>query len=732
MKAQTPGTKRSATATTWTLVLDESGQFEGRLINNGSESLGWVVGGVLLPGNAKQTEGDLQQLRQWWEQAQDRRWPPHANELPVETVRTALLNEAAQVVERLGGMWLFVVAPTSDRSAGVADLGLFVRMFGATVDLASRLVASLGGSTLDARPASRSIPLAPELAARAESLGVGLDVHREGFVHSMLSAEVRHAIEALAREPVGGLPPWPRLESVRAEPATKAASHPGLALADVGCNFIRRQLKAHAGGTFSELVGPLGRGALTPMVVPFAALERLRELDRALRDRPPQLITAGRRLASLEGDAHGAGTGLSGLHAGAVHCGRLLWERAVSALATAPLATGFARSLAAGADVELAARTGAYEGTWMALSEGWAGEGALATATRSACDRRLAARLWRLTLECANHRGDVTAASRAVTEFEALLARGRSQALLAEELEVRNLGVVTVQNRLPCPQEQIAELSAELDRQSSALAAAADRAALAGEATAPAAVEKLDADELALWRAVTGREPAWAVPDRERGMAYGTVARSLAFLGRLEEALKMALRAREHFADSPFDRRINAATIARIQLERARCGALPATEGKARDAALALCGARALCDPQRVATFDAATDPGLRFALDIALRALLWAPPAGTSPAEVARRLGSAELRAKFSRGELRSHPTELIARHAAELLRRYNGPADAIEGWFALSMELCEQPAAGHTQRQFRAFTHRLAAEPGFVSDGAPGSVLNPTFEYR
>lgn len=729
MKAQTPSTKRGATATTWTLLLDESGQFEGRLLNNGSESLGWVVGGVLLPGNAKQTEGELQKLRQWWE-AQDRRWPPHANELPVETVRTALLNEAAQVVERLGGMWLFVVAPSSDRSAGVPDLGLFVRMFGATIDLAGRLVASLGGSTLEARPASRSIPLAPELAARAESLGVGMDVRQEGYVHSMLSAEVRHAIEALAREPVGGLPPWPRLESVHAEPATKAASHPGLALADVGCNFIRRQLKAHAGGTFSELVGPLGGGALTPMVVPFAALERLRELDRALRDRPPQLITAGRRLASLEGDAQGAG--LSGLHAGAVHCGRLLWERAVSALAAAPLATGFARSLAAGADVELAARTGAYEGTWMALSEGWAGEGALATATRSACDRRLAARLWRLTLECANHRGDVVAASRAVAEFEALLERGRSQALLAEELEVRNLGVVTVQNRLPCPQEQIAELSAELDRQSSALAAAADRAALPGEATAPAAVEKMDADELALWRAAKGREPAWAVPDRERGMAYGTVARSLAFLGRLEEALAMALRAREHFSDSPFDRRINAATIARIQLERARRGALSAAEGKVRDAALALCGARAFCDPQRVATFDAATDPGLRFALDIALRALLWAPPAGTSPAEVAQRLGSAELRAKFSRGELRSHPTELIARHAAELLRRHNGPTAAIAGWFALSMELCEQPAAGHTQRQFRAFTHRLAAEPGFVSDGAPGSALNPTFEYR
>jgi hypothetical protein len=151
-----------------------------------------------------------------------------------------------------------------------------------------------------------------------------------------------------------------------------------------------------------------------------------------------------------------------------------------------------------------------------------------------------------------------------------------------------------------------------------------------------------------------------------------------------------------------------------------------------RDAALALCGAKAFCDPQRVAELDAATDPGLRFALDIALRALLWAPPAGTSPSEVARRLGSAELRAKFSQGELRSHPTELIARHAAELVRRHNGPASAVEGWFALSMELCEQPAAGHTLRQFRAFTHRLATEPEFVQDGAPGSVFNPTFEYR
>ncbi|HYV43833.1 MAG TPA: hypothetical protein VFA20_03185 [Myxococcaceae bacterium] len=735
---------------TWTLLTDESGTFEGKKVDRYDEGLCWVVGGVLLPGREVQLRDKLQELREWWA-GKGETWPPHASEVNDEALRTDLLDHAALAVKRLGGMWLLVVEPVKGQS-DKRDLGRFVRMFGATVDLAARLVAGLGGTALDAVPAQRSLPLTGDRAKDAVRRGVGTVIERkkpekpgetapagdpqpEGRVHAMLSAEVRHALDALAREPRGRLPAWPVLSSVSVEPAYAATSHPGLALADVGCNFIHRCLSRNASVKLADLVQWLGRGE-QPMVVPFAALQHLRDLDRALRDEPPRLVTAGRRLAALEGDARVAGDDSQELQAGAAACGRWLWKRAVTALAVPPMVDGFARSLAAGAEAQLATRNGAYEGTWHALDEGWAGDGPLASAARAGCDRRLAARLWRLVLECANHRGDVETASRALSEFEVLLQRGRSQALLAEELEVRNLAVVTMQNRLPCSPEEVAEVSGELDRRTRALFAAAKQAEQPGAGDAPVTVEGMEAEEVALWRTATDMKPVWVTPDRERGMAYGTVARSLAFLGRLDDARGVAMLARSLFADSPFDRRINAATIARIELERARpdAGRVPAPAGEVLRHALSLCGAMALCDPLRVAALQVTKDPGLRFALDIALRALLWAPPAEWPPVKVAEQLCSQALREQLSRGELRSHPTELIARHAAELVRRHHGPAEEVSVWFALSIELSDHPGAGHTQRQLAAFTRRLDASPTFVRDDedAPGSMFNPTFEYR
>ncbi|HEY8210251.1 MAG TPA: hypothetical protein VIG99_22355 [Myxococcaceae bacterium] len=698
------------------------------------EPIGYVVGGVLLPGDAEQTAAELLPFRQWW-LAKGQRWPPHASGLSDKQVRDALLHQAAEVVLQLGGMWLFVAAHRLDMVPSREDLGLFVRMFRATVELAGRVVASLGGGALDVRPASRSLPLGPQLARAAESLGVGIMVDpgedSEGYVRAMPSDEARDTIAALACEPAGDLSPWPSLRSAHDEVATYWGAHPGLVLADVGCHFIRRQ-QVQGGSTFEQLIGPLGRGALPAVVVPFSALPPLRALEQAMRDSPPNLVAAGRKLVELEDRAHATGVGPPALREGAARCGQMLWERAVAALATAPIPAGFARALAFEVELQLGARAGADLGTWLALSTGWTGPDALATAVRSSCDPRLAARLWRLGHECAQRRGYVELASTALAEWEALLAPGRPETALSDELEALHLALLVAQDRLPATPEQIAEVTSDLEQRTRQLAALADRAAEGGGGVAPVLFNGTRADEDDLWRAATGGDPSWAPPDLVRGTAYETTARALAFLGHLDEAREMALRARTLSCDSPVERSINAATIALIEIERGRCLGAKAVSEKLLEAALSLCGALVFFNPHEVAVFRAAGDPGGRLALDIAVRALLWAPPEGSSPAEVVQRLRTSDLRQQLSVGEPRSLPTGLLARHVAELLRRYNHPTEAVSGWFALSVELCGSVAAGDAQRSFAAFTERLAKDPGFRGDGAPGSVLNPTFEHR
>jgi hypothetical protein len=74
----------------------------------------------------------------------------------------------------------------------------------------------------------------------------------------------------------------------------------------------------------------------------------------------------------------------------------------------------------------------------------------------------------------------------------------------------------------------------------------------------------------------------------------------------------------------------------------------------------------------------------------------------------------------------MRSHPSELIARHLGELA----SPPDARKSWFELSLELSENAPAGGTIHRFGAFTRRLLSNEGPL--GPVGCVTNPTFEYR
>ena len=737
---------RHGAVSRWTLALDESGAFEGDLVvGRGDEHVGWVIGGVLLPGEANETSRALDSFRAWCRGSVG--FPPHATDLDLDA-RKSLAEAASGAVLRLGGMWIFVVSEAR-KTGKESALGRFVRMYGASIDAVGRLVASLGGAQIDARPAQRSVPLRPPAMNESAMRGMTAVVNEsdEGGPRSraMLQAETRHALEALARESWGALAPWPKLASVVVETAAFGGAHPGLSLADIGCNRVYSGLRREAGASLAVALAPFAGAPL--LVLHIDALRILREIDRALRDQPADLVLAARHWARLAGDARAPdGPHLPDrtVRESALTMAEALWDSAVRLLATQGDLGPMAIALAARAEAELTRRAGAYEGVWRALDAGFVGDGALARATRAACsDSVLAARLFRLAIECANHRGDVARAEAAVTGFHRVAAGGKSYRLLAEDLVVRNVAVVALQNQLPADPAKLDAVVAELEERTRALVTTLEHAgqvvalselsALPGEdASLPVHRQPSDTGEEKLWRALGGR-PSFGLSDRERGMGYGTVAKSHALMGRFDEARLAARDARALFADSPFNLRFNAAVLARIEIERARKRPGEA-DGELLDAALALSGATALLKLGRAR--EMTSDPGRRFAFDILLRALLWAAPAWTPAREsldaLVELLSSGELYESLARGELRSHPTELLGRHAGELIRRHRGPGPASARWFALSAALSDEASEGSTIARLGPFTKRLALDPAFESEGEPGSWLNPSFEYR
>jgi hypothetical protein len=563
-------------------------------------------------------------------------------------------------------------------------------------------------------------------------------------VRTLAEIETRQALDALTREPAGALPAWPDLASIEVVSAKSPESHPGIAFADLGCHWIYTTLRDAPDTSLDTLFTPLRTpDAPAPLLAARFALRSLRALDRALREIPADLVRASRTLAVLEGDTAADRDKLSPYRAvreGSVHLGRELWSTAVSRLAaTAPPARArIARALASHADAHLAAKTGDYEGTWRALHEGWAGDTPLARNTREAVsDRELAAQLWRVTMECANHRGDVAAAQNAAASTERMFRRGLSLALLAERLRVRNLAHVVLQNQLPASPEHAPALREALLTDASTLEAAADEAGAVLEVAMPAGYCELppppdSPDEASLWRALDHDAPRWQSPDLERGRCYGSVARTHAFLGDVDRALDLALRARSFFADSSIDLAFNASVIARIELERVRRTRRPASAALA--AALTLAGVRSLSTP-KAALGALVTNPAARFGIDLILRALAWnAGLDGLRPDDwrnALRKSGESSLFGMLSTGEFRSHPTELIARHAAELLRA-GGDEPAAQRWFELALALSREAAPGSTIARFAPFVAALASDPSFTGQGPEGCWLNPTFEYR
>jgi hypothetical protein len=498
--------------------------------------------------------------------------------------------------------------------------------------------------------------------------------------------------------------------------------HPGMLLADVGCNGVLYGLR-QARATCTALLEPF----LPGLLVPLRATSKLRSIDRAFRESPAALVRGAKLVAELQADSLGkarnAGDQVA-LRQGAYVLANLMWSESMDCLVKTSDAASRTRALAALAEVEVEGFSGSYEGLALALEGGWHGAGPLAAEHRANVPtRELAARHWHFTFSCANHRGDHKTAQKALEGFDQIAAHACSLHLSAEALDIRNEALVARQNALPCAAEIVASVTNELERdtrQLLELAAASKRpSALAARADSEL--------EQQLWRSGAGSEPAWQSPNRQRGMCLGTSARSQAFLGRVDEAIALALESRSHF-DSPSDLSMNAAYIARIELERARVDREGAA-GRAEllVAALGLCGATALA-----ANAESAKLLGerlsTRFAFDIALRALLWAPKA-IQPMFLVRSLTEDSFLASVTR--MRSHPTELVTRHAAEVLRARNMEKQA-RSLFDVSLELCAAAEPGTTLARFIPFTQALRDDPKFRGSGPPGSLLNPTFEYR
>ncbi len=725
--------------TTWTLTTDESGNFD----DQGARRL--VLGGLLWHVESSVVNDRLAKDLRGHCAQHGVPFPIHAYD--VRTRRRddgeAFLRDARTIVGRLlselGG-WVVLLVHDNVRSEPW-DFSLHARLLGDVTTLAGHLAGAHKVDFLSCVPASRRTGnLTDEQVERARHAGFPItevvsEDTKERFVRGVSGTEVREALFALRREAKGELPAWPAAGDIDVESAARWSSHAGLAAADLICNEVLRalgrlDLTKLALGDVETRLGEDFAGRT--LILERGSLATLLQIQRSLRETSPDLWGAARSVAALRAGATAGGV----LERGTARTAELLWTAALRQLGSVPsgVLLRLARALAARCEADLAAKTGAYEGCWLALDAGWVGASPLAAAVRGATtDRELAARLWKLSVECANHRGDHKGATSAFEAFERVLDAGRSLRLLAEALEAQNHHLVTLQNQLPASPLEMPDILERLEQRTKKLRALADETAdlvAMSDAAAPTrsmAVVPARTEE-GIARSLHLDGFLWASPDRERGRAIGTIGRSYAFLGRLDEALSNVLEARRYFADSPLDLAFNATVLARALAEKGRLGGeVPA---EAVRGALELVGV-SLADSPREWAKSVRTAPWRRFGLDALLRVALWLPQTLDRDRleKLLRSLAKdAELLGALFDGELRSHPSELLGRHAGELLLTRD--PDRARAWLAQSVALSGEATDG-TIRAFGRFTERLRDGQG-PTDDPPGSVLNPTFEYR
>jgi hypothetical protein len=120
-----------------------------------------------------------------------------------------------------------------------------------------------------------------------------------------------------------------------------------------------------------------------------------------------------------------------------------------------------------------------------------------------------------------------------------------------------------------------------------------------------------------------------------------------------------------------------------------------------------------------------------RFGLDLVFRILLWGGQRVGGCFSRAEWVGELNLGKKsklygvLSAGENRSHPSELVSRHAGEIATK----VEARREWLELSEQLCAEAPEG-TIRKMGEFSRWL--REGNVEEGEAGGGRNPGYEYR
>ncbi len=695
----------------FTLSFDESGNFDA------IADTPLVVGGVL-------SQGDGSALDSRWKSPLESKckalgvgWPPHPNKLASEK-RAELLGLAVDTAAEATGRWIFVVGRAPQKNE--IPFANYLRFVRALVSASLRFARVLGATELDLAHAQRSLMIDRQGLRDFESAGLSKEalIEHEGVrARGLVLADLRATFDATTVA----------VSSVVVVAADNPDAHAGLALADVACNALVRTMNSG----YESLVQPwASREHTAPWIIRIEDIEAMNRIDDALAFGhlvlPNEIIEHLRRDAMAKPDA---------ARIASYKAADDLLRLRLDAFAKTPGSFNkLSALLAADARGRLEMKTGAYEGTWRALAQGWfSNKNPLAQGMREkVTDRQRRARLYRLVAECANRRGDVVNAEKAAVRFESELSHGVSLSLLAETLMVRNLRVLATQNALPASDDTIDAVTERLTQATDLLRDTVDQAkALVSLASSLAknATSDLPTDEKELWTLLAEPVPTAVIQDRELGRCLGTIARSLAFLGRYDDAVRAALAARSHFQGDAFDLRINANVLGRILLDACRGGGA-AERQNVIEKVLRLAGVSDLAMPQQV-MLHLVEAPAIRFSVDLLLRAIVFCPLAVDITlmrawmADVERG-ASSQLYRVLSDEKLRSHPTEMLARHAGETCTD-----DASKrAWLELSLELSRHAADGSTLRRLEPFTTALLE--GRLATGKPGAASNPTFEHR
>jgi hypothetical protein len=377
--------------------------------------------------------------------------------------------------------------------------------------------------------------------------------------------------------------------------------------------------------------------------------------------------------------------------------GRTILVRAVHQCrqsSDSPAVAAYLLETAGEAGVVTEMRGGDYEACDLVMRALWDPPGQQSLISRVfADDPWSAGRAWLTRARIANHQGDCELTDASLAAFDAAIESEQSLRATILKLEGAILRGVAAQNRWPFEADDI-DAWPQMARARDRLVALIDLPLREGPACDPLT-----------------------------GMALGTLARTHAFLGDHAKARDLLRLARRCFSTER-DLQANAVYAAHVALEAAADFADTLADVHAAVPSL-------LRAPEEAVRQLQSGNLAVRFAINVWVKALNLPLP----DLDAARLVWTAALRDGGEGSLFRvlalvpSHPVDLIARHAGELLAAASASKEARR-WFDLGIAVGRR--GGSTMRRLGRFTERLADGWGPDASAPRGSVFNPSFEYR